>query len=70
MQSRVALQSALVAIPVTLDTPGATDASIATLCEIDLSPGKISEPESLAGPLIVTVLDIATSRMLHKDALL
>jgi len=35
---------------------------------MDLSPGTLSEPLILAGPLILIDLDIATSRMLHNDA--
>lgn len=68
MQSSVALQSALEAIPVTLDVPPATEASMAIRCEIDLQPGTASEPLTRAGPLILTDLDIATGRMLHNDA--
>src|SRR6185295_2531974 len=68
MQSSVALQSALEASPVTREVPDAIDASIRILCEIDLSPGILIEPRTLAGPLILTDLDIATCRMLHNDA--
>src|SRR5215510_15342408 len=67
-QSSVARQSALEANPVTLDVPFAIEASIAIRCEIDLSPGTESEPLTRVGPLILTDLDIATSRMLHNDA--
>jgi|SRR5215212_4880268 len=65
-QSTVAQQSALLAKPSTRDVPRATEASIATLCEIDLSPGTFIEP--FIGPclLIRIVLDIATSGMLHN----
>lgn len=68
MQSSVALQSALEAIPVTRDAPLAIEASIAIRCEIDLQPGTVSEPFTRDGPLILTDLDIATGRMLHNDA--
>ena len=52
-----------------LDEPLAIEASMRTRCEMDLSPGTLSEPLILAGPLILIDLDIATSRMLHNDAL-
>jgi hypothetical protein len=68
MQSSVALQSALEAIPVTLEVPLAIEASIAIRWEIDLSPGTESDPSTRAGPLILIDLDIATFRMLHNDA--
>ena len=48
--------------------PSATEASIATRCEIDLSPGTRNDPRMAAGPLILIDLDIATLRMLHNDA--
>src|SRR5262245_41700197 len=68
MHSRVAWQSALEANPVTREGPLAIDASIATRCEIDLSPGTFNEPLIRAGPLTFIDLDIATCRMLHNDA--
>jgi hypothetical protein len=68
MQSRVDLQSALEANPVTVEGPLATDASITIRCEIDLSPGTESDPSMREGPLILIDLDIATFRMLHNDA--
>src|SRR6185503_9228949 len=68
MQSSVAWQSALEANPVKREGPLATEASIATRCEIDLSPGTFNEPLMRAGPLTFIDLDIATCRMLHNDA--
>src|SRR6185436_15923483 len=70
-QSRVDWQSALDPNPVTEETPPATDASMATRCEIDLSPGTLILPRTVHGPLILSDfadLDMATSAMLHNDA--
>jgi serine/threonine-protein kinase RsbW len=68
MQARVERQSALVANPLMRDVPRATEASIATLCEIDLSPGMLMMPSTERGPLILIDLDTTVSAMLHKDA--
>jgi hypothetical protein len=68
MQSRVAWQSALEAKPEIVEGPFAIEASIATRCEIDLSPGTDDVPFMRADPLILIDLDIATCRMLHNDA--
>jgi hypothetical protein len=59
-------QSALLAKPSTREVPCAIEASIATLCEIDLSPGTLIAPLIELCPLIRIVLDIATSGMLHN----
>src|SRR6185437_14940794 len=68
MQSRVEWQSTLEAKPVMVVGPSEIEASIATRCEIDLSPGTRNDPRMAAGPLILIDLDIATLRMLHNDA--
>ena len=47
MQERVEVQSALVEKLVRRDTPSANDAIIAVRWEIDLSPGKRSDPRIL-----------------------
>src|SRR5215208_2012886 len=67
-QASVAPQSALVANPLMRETPLATEAIIATRCEIDLSPGTGASPLIEPGPLILIDLDITTSGMLHNDA--
>jgi hypothetical protein len=67
MQSSVAWQSALEANPETLEVPFAIEASKATRCDIDLSPGTDISPLIWAGPLILTVLDIRTYAMLHNS---
>src|SRR5581483_1312261 len=43
-------------------------ASMATRCEIDLSPGKVTSPRIAPLPLIPIVLDMVSSAMLHNDA--
>ena len=68
MQFKVEWQSALEAKPEIVDVPFAIDASIATRCEMDLSPGTVDVPFIRADPLILIDLDIATCRMLHNDA--
>jgi hypothetical protein len=70
-QSRVDWQSTLDPNPVIEDSPSAIEASMATRCEIDLSPGTRIAPRTARGPLILSDfadLDIATSAMLHNDA--
>jgi hypothetical protein len=61
-------QSALVANPWISEVPEATEASIATRCEIDLSPGTEMIPLTRDWPLTLIDLDIATTGMLHNVA--
>jgi hypothetical protein len=68
MQSSVDWQSALEANPRMVEGPSAIEASSATRCDIDLSPGITASPVRAAGPLIANNLDMATSGMLHNDA--
>jgi hypothetical protein len=68
IQLTVERQSLLVAKPRIWELPEATEASIATRCEIDLSPGTEMIPATGDRPLILIDLDIATTGMLHNVA--